>query len=61
MKSFFDRFKKHITGTREKMRDYWMRSLNESKHVKMSEGSQQITKLMNVAHKDQWRRNKKSE
>ena len=62
MKSFFDRFRKHITGTREKMRNYWNRSMNDSKHVKMSEGSQQINKLITVAHKDQWRRNsKKSE
>lgn len=62
MKSYFDRFKKSVTGTRDKMREYWNRSMNHSKHVKMSEGSQQVNKLITTAHKDQWRRNsKKSE
>ncbi len=59
MKSFFDRLKGKVHGTREKMRNYWARMMNDSKHVKMSEGAQQITKLMTSAHKDQWRRDPK--
>lgn len=59
MKSYFDRFKKHITGTRDKVRAYWNRSLNHSNRMKGSEGLQQSNKLITVAHKDQWRRNSK--
>lgn len=62
MKKFFDRVGKKIGNTREKMSDYWRRLMNHSKEKKMSEGAQQITKLITSAQKDQWRRNsKKSE
>ena len=62
MKKFFDRIGKKIGNTRERMSEYWRRLMNNSKEVKMSEGAQQITKLITSAHKDQWRRNsKKSE
>jgi hypothetical protein len=59
MRSFFNKVKGHFHGTREKVRNYWSRMMNDSKHVKMSEGAQQITKLMTSAHKDQWRRGDK--
>lgn len=58
MKHFFDHLKKSFTGTRDKMRAYWNRSLNTSTHNKGSAGLQQSNKLITVAHKDQWRRKK---
>lgn len=59
IKSYFERLKLRIASNREKMRNYWNRSLNTSKNVKMSEGAQQIAKLITSAQKDQWRRNPK--
>lgn len=59
MKSFFDRLKGKVHGTREKMRNYWLRMMNDSKRVKMSQGGQEITKLITSAQKDQWRRGDK--
>lgn len=61
MKSFFDRFKNKVSNAREKMRNYWNRSLNHSDRHKGSEGQQQANKLHTIAHKDQWHRNKRSE
>ncbi len=59
MKSFFDKVRGKVHGTREKMRNYWKRMMNDSKKVKMSEGAQEISKLITSAHKDQWRRGDK--
>lgn len=59
MKSFFDKVRGKVHGTREKMRNYWNRMMNNSKKVKMSEGGQEISKLITSAHKDQWRRGDK--
>lgn len=62
MKKFFDRFGKKFGNAKERMSGYWRRLMNHSDEKKMSEGGQQITKLITSAHKDQWRRNtKKSE
>jgi hypothetical protein len=62
MRKYFDKIGKKVGNVREKMSDYWRRLMNHSKEKKMSEGGQQITKLITSAHKDQWRRNtKKSE
>lgn len=59
MKSFFERLKGKVHGTREKMRNYWARMMNDSKRVKMSEGAQEVNKVITSAHKDQWRRGDK--
>jgi hypothetical protein len=59
MRKYFDRVGKKVNGMREKMSDYWQRMMNHSKERKMSEGAQQVERLITSAHKDQWRRNKK--
>ena len=62
IRSYFERLKMRVKSTHNKVKDYWIRSLNISKRNKGSEGLQQVNKLHTVAHKDQWRRNsKKSE
>lgn len=47
--------KKFFKNANERIRQSW-RNLMDSKEKKMSEGSQEITKIRTVAHKDQWRR-----
>ncbi|CAN5212574.1 hypothetical protein BH09DEP1_BH09DEP1_8480 [soil metagenome] len=59
--SYIERLKMRIKSTHNKVKDYWTRSLNTSNRNKGSEGLQQSNKLRTVAHKDQWRKNKKSE
>lgn len=61
IRSYFERLKMRIKSSHGKVKEYWIRSLNISKRHKGSEGLQQANKLHTVAHKDQWRRNKKSE
>jgi len=59
MRKYIDRMGKKFGNTKEKMFEYWRRMMNNSKEEKMSEGAQQITKVITSAHKDQWRRNSK--
>lgn len=59
MKSFFDRFKNKVSNARERVREYWKRSMNHSDRRKGSEGQQEANKLHTFAHKEQWRRNSK--
>lgn len=59
MKSFFNKVKGHFHGTREKMRNYWNRMMNDSNHIKITEGAREADRIMTSAHKDQWRRDKK--
>lgn len=59
MKSFFNKVKGKIHGTREKMRDYWKRMMGTSTHIKISEGAREADRVMTSAHREQWRRPKK--
>ncbi len=59
MKSYFKRAGKKIGEAHERMQDYWKRLMNHSKTVKMSEGSQEVNKIITSAHGDQWRRGNK--
>lgn len=54
MKRFFQ--KVFSAETRNRLREYW-RTLMRSNKRKMSEGAQEINRLITTAHKDQWRRN----
>lgn len=57
MKKFFS--KVFGQDTREKLRNYWNSLIRSKKHVKMSEGAQEVNKVITSAHGDQWRRNDK--
>jgi len=57
MKKYFDMVGKKFGTTREKMRNYWARMMNDSTHIKISEGAREADRLMTSAHKDQWRKN----
>ena len=59
MRKYFDMVGKKFGHAKEKMSGYWRRLMNHSNSVKMSEGRQEVNKLITSAHKDQWRRNKK--
>lgn len=61
MNNYFDRLKMRIKSAHKKVKDYWLNSLSTSNRNKGSEGQQQANKLHTIAHKDQWRRNKRSE
>ena len=45
--------------SRERIREYWRSFMRSKKHVNMSEGSQEISKVIPSAHGDEWRRNDK--
>ncbi len=59
MKKYFDHFGKKVGSAHERLKNYWGRLMNHSKERKLSEGSQQINKIITSAHKDQWRRGDK--
>ena len=59
MRKYFDRIAKKIGNTRARMSEYWRRLMNNSHERKMSEGAQQLDKIITSAHKDQWRRKEK--
>ena len=59
MRKYFDRVKGKIAGTRERMQAYWRRLMNHSTERKMSQGAEEIDRIIPSAHKDQWRRKDK--
>jgi len=59
MKKYFEMLGKKMGHAKENIRAYWRRYMNHSKHTKMSEGAQEVNKLITSAHKDQWRRGDK--
>lgn len=58
MKKYFDRFGTHFGNAHDRIREYWRRLMNHSNERKMSEGAQQVDRIITSAHKDQWRRKK---
>jgi hypothetical protein len=38
---------------------YWRKLMTSKKHCKMSEGAQELNRIITRPHKDQWRRNDK--
>ncbi len=59
MRKYFDMVGKKFGNAKERMGQYWRRMMNHSKHTAASEGTQEISKLITSAHKDQWRRGDK--
>ena len=59
MKKYFERIGKKIGDTRRRMNEYWRRMMNNSTQEKMTQGSEEINKIITTAHKDQWRRSDK--
>lgn len=57
MRKYFDMVGKKFGNAHEKMSSYWRRLMNHSNRVKATEGTQEISKLITSAHKDQWRKN----
>ncbi len=45
--------------TRERLRQYWRSLVRSKKHVNMSEGAQEVNKVITSAHGDGWRRTDK--
>lgn len=59
MKKYFERVGKKIGNVRTRMRDYWRNMMNNSTEKKMSQGAQEIDKIITRPQKDQWRRSDK--
>lgn len=59
MRKYFDRIGKKVGDTRRRMSEYWRRMMNDSTEKKMTQGSEEISKIITSAHKDQWRRKEK--
>lgn len=47
--------KKIYNNVKEKTREWWNKVMS-SRNKKMSQGAQEVNKLITSAHKDQWRR-----
>jgi len=54
MKKFFGKL--FGAEARERLREYWRSLMKSKKHVTMSEGAQEVNRVITSAHKDQWRR-----
>jgi len=57
MKKFFNKL--FGNDARARLRSYWRSLMRSKKHVNMSEGSQEINRVMTAPHKDEWRRDSK--
>lgn len=56
MKKYYDKVKTKAGRVKNQFNDYWKRLMNDSTQKKLSEGAQQIVKLITAPMKDQWRR-----
>jgi sarcosine oxidase delta subunit len=46
-------------NARDRVREYWRHMMRSRKHVNMSEGAQEVNRVITSAHKDEWRRGDK--